>query len=45
MGGLAIQACSWTVAAPLWMILHVFTSPHATLSPPPASALLVDPCD
>ena len=43
---LIFQTVSWTLAAPLWLILHIFTSPIATLSPlSPAAAssdLLID---
>lgn len=44
--GLIFQTCSWTITTPLWLILHLFTSPIAkissftsTVSP---SVLLVD---
>ena len=45
---LIFQTVSWTLAAPLWLILHLFTSPIASLSPssPAASSdLLVGPGD
>ncbi|RYP04998.1 hypothetical protein DL765_009980 [Monosporascus sp. GIB2] len=43
--GLIFQVASWTVTVPLWLILHLFTSPVAELSPGSsvsASVLLVD---
>ncbi|KAK7755686.1 hypothetical protein SLS62_002297 [Diatrype stigma] len=42
--GLLVQTCSWTITVPLWLILHLFTSPVAKLAPssPSPSALLVD---
>ncbi|RYP29244.1 hypothetical protein DL767_006843 [Monosporascus sp. MG133] len=43
--GLIFQVASWTITIPLWLILHLFTSPVAELSPASsvsASVLLVD---
>ncbi|RYP89364.1 hypothetical protein DL770_004426 [Monosporascus sp. CRB-9-2] len=43
--GLIFQVASWTITVPLWLILHLFISPVAELSPASsvsASVLLVD---